>query len=503
MTSTLTAGQVTATGPLALRLPWRRFAAAAVGVVAGLIAVIGAGNPSYWGDEAASVLSAGRDLPSLMQLLGHTDAVHGAYYLFLHFWMGIAGTSEAAVRFPSAVAVGLAATGTVALGRRLIGLRLGIFAGLIFAILPTVTRMGAEARSYALAIAAAVWVTVWFVELTRREETRRHVWVLFGVAAAASLYLFLYLAFLVLVQLTALSAFRSSRLVRRRWLEAMIVTGVCAAPILYTALSQRGQISFLAHRGYANAASVFVGQWFGSPVFAVLAWAFIAIGVAAAFDRSRRSDLPGVLMVLVWFSAPTVLLLAGNAWLSPMYNRRYLAFCAPAVAVLIALGIARLAALASDRRLRGIVVGIGLIALVGLAIPRYVAQRGPYGKDGGSDLRQTAEVVAAHASPGGAILFDTAVKPSRMPRLAVDLYPQSFTGLADVALLTPYVDRPSLWDAIAPTDSLAPAILRYDTVWVIESGAHQPDVDRVRALGYRVEQTLPVHRTIVYELSKE
>src|SRR3954469_21605585 len=59
-----------------------RFAPAALGVVGGAVAYAGAGTPSYWGDEAASIVSAQRSLPSLFAELGHIDAVHGLYYLF-------------------------------------------------------------------------------------------------------------------------------------------------------------------------------------------------------------------------------------------------------------------------------------------------------------------------------------------------------------------------------------------------------------------------------------
>ncbi|WP_162243179.1 MULTISPECIES: glycosyltransferase family 39 protein [unclassified Leifsonia] len=436
-------------------------------------------------------------------MLDHVDAVHAAYYLFLHFWMSVVGTSEAAVRFPSAIAVGFAAAGTLTLGRQLFGLRLGIVAGLVFAILPQVTRMGAEARSYAFAIAAAVWLTVWLVSLVRHGEVRRRAWLLYGVAAAAATYLFLYLVLLVAVHITVVVAFHASRTVVRRWAEAMTVAAVCAAPILYAGLSQRGQIKFLAHRDYATAWSVLVGQWFSTPLFAALAWALIAVGALTAVGRSRRSHLPSVIVVLVWFAVPTMLLLAGNAWVSPMYNLRYLAFCTPAVALLLALGLDGIGSPIRSHQWRRVALVIGLVALLAAASPRYIAQRGPFAKDGGSDLRQTADVVAAHASVGGAIVFDSSGKPSRKPRLALDLYPQSFTGLTDVALVKGYVDRPALWDQVAPTDSISALILPHDTVWVVESGQDRAEIDAVRGLGYRIEKSFPVHRTTVYELSKE
>ena len=74
-----------------------------------LASFAGSWVPSLWGDETVSIMSAERSLPSLFSALGHIDAVHGGYYLFLHGWIGLFGASELSVRLPSAIAVGFAA----------------------------------------------------------------------------------------------------------------------------------------------------------------------------------------------------------------------------------------------------------------------------------------------------------------------------------------------------------------------------------------------------------
>lgn len=96
-------------------------AASLTGGAATAISMIGSATPSLWGDEAASVLSAERSVPSLLTMLQHVDAVHGLYYLALHFWIGVAGTSPFAVRAPSAVAIGICVAGIVVLGSRRCG----------------------------------------------------------------------------------------------------------------------------------------------------------------------------------------------------------------------------------------------------------------------------------------------------------------------------------------------------------------------------------------------
>ncbi|AZH82410.1 hypothetical protein EAO79_05480 [Plantibacter sp. PA-3-X8] len=472
-----------------------------IGLFATLVSLIGIGTPSYWGDEAASVLAAERPLPVMFGMIGHIDAVHGLYYAFLHVWTGAFGTAEAVTRFPSAIGVGLAAAGTVVLARSIFTSAIGITAGLVFAVIPQVTRMGAETRSYALGMAAVVWLTVWFVSLVRRRSTSRRSWALFAIASAASMYLFLYLAMLLLVHATWMVLQRPGRRVMRAWGWSLVGALVLGAPIVIAGIAQREQIAFLGRRDYATPESVLVGQWFQTPAFAVLAWLLIVLApvgvlVVRRSSRQRRA----LAMIAVWALAPTALLIIGNTLVTPMYNLRYVTFCVPAVAIMMALGLRTIVELLPKRVDRAVATAVGVALVLALAIPVLAEQRGPFAKDDGSDLRQTAEVVQAHASPGDAVVFDQSVKPSRKSRLAIDLYPQAFAGLDDVALETSYRDRPELWDLAAPLSEIHDRLIGHDTVWVVEGSSTSPNVADLEALGYHVEQRIPVHRSIVFEL---
>src|ERR1700712_321456 len=78
--------------------------AAVLGALAMLGSWLGSWTPSYWGDEAATVMSAQRPIGALMAELRNVDAVHGLYYLVMHFWIGLFGSSELSTRAPSAIA---------------------------------------------------------------------------------------------------------------------------------------------------------------------------------------------------------------------------------------------------------------------------------------------------------------------------------------------------------------------------------------------------------------
>src|SRR5271168_5453376 len=61
-----------------------------VGVLAAAVSLGGAGRPSFWYDEAATIsASYSRSLGQLWQMLRNVDAVHGLYYLLMHGWFQI------------------------------------------------------------------------------------------------------------------------------------------------------------------------------------------------------------------------------------------------------------------------------------------------------------------------------------------------------------------------------------------------------------------------------
>src|SRR4051812_39959882 len=160
--------------------------AAVIGAVSAVVAWLGSGTPSYWGDEAASVLSAQRSLSSLLGLLANVDAVHGVYYAFLHEWIRVFGSSELATRTPSALAEGVVVAGTVVLTARFATTRIAVLAGIVCAVLPRVTFFAVEARSYAIGTAVAVWLTVALVVLVQRRIRSRAAWAAYGLLLAAA-----------------------------------------------------------------------------------------------------------------------------------------------------------------------------------------------------------------------------------------------------------------------------------------------------------------------------
>nr|WP_089155065.1 glycosyltransferase family 39 protein [Micromonospora sp. NBS 11-29] len=162
-----------------------------------VVTLAGIGHAQPWRDELATWSAATRPLPDLVRLTRTIDAATGPYYLLMHGWTALAGTSPTALRLPSALAMAAAAALTARLGALLAGDRAGLLAGLLFAVLPATSRYGQEARPYALATLLAVLATLLLVEALRRPTWRR--WAGYAVAVAA-------LGLLHLIALTLLAA---------------------------------------------------------------------------------------------------------------------------------------------------------------------------------------------------------------------------------------------------------------------------------------------------------
>ncbi|MBM0279629.1 glycosyltransferase family 39 protein, partial [Micromonospora tarensis] len=136
------------------------------------VTVTGLGSAQLWRDELATWSAATRSPADLARLAGTIDAATGPYYLLMHGWTTVAGDSTMALRLPAVLAMTVAAGLLAVLGGRLVSRRGGLFAGLLFAVLPGTSRYGQEARPYALATMLAILATVLLVTALRR-RTRR------------------------------------------------------------------------------------------------------------------------------------------------------------------------------------------------------------------------------------------------------------------------------------------------------------------------------------------
>ncbi|HET9173078.1 MAG TPA: glycosyltransferase family 39 protein, partial [Actinospica sp.] len=114
-----------------------------------------ASSIELWWDELSTIDIARRPFSGIIATAGNVDAVHTVYYLFMHVWIILFGSSPLAVRLPSVLAMCGATACTAAIAEKLFDRRVALTAAMIFAVTPGVARYAEEARSYGFVVLGA------------------------------------------------------------------------------------------------------------------------------------------------------------------------------------------------------------------------------------------------------------------------------------------------------------------------------------------------------------
>ncbi|MGI5520710.1 glycosyltransferase family 39 protein [Micromonospora sp. CA-259024] len=323
------------------------------------------GSPEMWHDELVTIDVATRSTRQILGMLANVDAVHGAYYLFMHAWTTLVGTGPAAVRLPSVLAMALATACVALAGRRLFDGTTGVAAGFVFALVPTVTRFGQETRSYAFVVLGAAAATLFLLRALERPGLLR--WVAYALAVAG-------IGLVNVVALTLLLGHGVAVLIHcwreRRWWSvawfALATAGgaAIAAPVILRGMKQAGrQISWIPD----SAPWTVWEQVYGSPLIAAAVTALAAVGLLTHLRRDAAARTASATLVAV-LPVP-VILLAATGDINYFFSK-YLLFLLPAWAVLAGAGIAALR--------RAPLVAAALVVVAALSVPGQLALRGEY-----------------------------------------------------------------------------------------------------------------------------
>ncbi|MDR2566606.1 MAG: hypothetical protein LBC97_11255 [Bifidobacteriaceae bacterium] len=432
-----------------LRLPPLALAGGEFALVA-LTGLIGLGGPSYWYDEVVSLEHAQAPIADLPGLVRSHDLVHAAYYATLHYWGQAFGWSEVATRSLSLIAVALAGAGFVLLLRALRGGAVALAGGVVFAFTPGLNWAGDEARSFALALAFAVWATYFLVKACRAGSRAALWWIAYALAMTAGTVFLIYVPLLAAAHMAIIwnwaagprhAARRGAgseppsrfRRWRRPWLgfaASWALIGALTLPFAIRVGTQRGQVGWLPD-GLAELAARFaVGQLFMFPrdrdgglvgwhiASAVMAF-LVGLALVAALAARSRNDLgarrAGV-TALIWFALPSAALIGLSVVYTPSYLERYVVFAVPGAVWLFAEG---LVALWRTRPRLGAVAAVALLAPMAASCAIQHAQTAKFGED----FRSLAGLAAA---------ADGFVHANDATRLLETAYPGQFLRAADL-----------------------------------------------------------------------
>jgi mannosyltransferase len=237
-----------------------------------------------------------------------------------------------------------------------------------------------------------------------------------------------------------------------------------ASPLIVFGWLQRKQISWLSVHGTDGVSSVL--KLIGPPIMtcAVAAVAVIAAAVIAVTARRRPAGgrvppwLARLLALCVpWLVLPPALLFISSDF-SPVYNFRYILFCAPAAALLAG------AALASLGRVAGTA---GLIVVAVLGLSSQVAFRTPGGH--GDDIRQADQIIAATSRPGDVVYY---TNPNAESFGAA--YPQGLGHLVNIQLAQRPIPSATLGGTNVPLATLKQRLARVSRLYVVEINSSAP-----------------------------
>jgi mannosyltransferase len=376
-------------------------------------------------DEAVTVGVADRSVPQIIETMRHVDAVHGVYYLVMHFVVMIWGTGEVAARVPSLIGTAVAAGLLGLFGQMLRSWRAGLLAGLLFACAPAASQYAQNARPYGIVFALVVGMTMALVAAltTGSNRFRIGMWLLYGVlllvtVALHALAVLLLPAYAIPVALTA----RRDRTWRPLawWVSVSVVALLPLIPLARLIDQQKGTAGWIRPPGWPATLNLSVALAGGSFLLAAGA---LLVGFAYGQRGDRR--LSAFAVAAPWLLIPPALMLVISQF-EPLYAFRYVAYCVPALALLGGVSLDRLAG-PQHRWWLAVPVTAALIA--GTLPANHAVRFQPTGVSSVNDLRAASNYLRDRKEPGDGIIFTA---PGQ--RYLAAAYPAGYAGLEDVTV---------------------------------------------------------------------
>ncbi|MFJ4952141.1 hypothetical protein [Streptomyces sp. NPDC088760] len=421
-----------------------------------------------WRDEAVSYQVGRRTVPQIWRLLHDVDAVHGLYYLLLHAVLAV-HPGEVVLRLPSLCAAAGTAGLVAALGMRLVRPRVGLWAGLLYAVTPMAGHFAQEGRSYAIVAAGATSATLLFVRAVQGGS-----WWPYGAVLGLTCWLHEFAVLLLLAHAVSLALARAGGRVWRGWGCTAAAVVLALLPMVAVSQAQAAQLAWLRAPA-ADTAERLLREFLG-PTDEVF-WVCLGLGVAGlAGWAGRRGEVTCAGVALPVVVVPPVVLMLASQW-SPLYVDRYVLYALSGAPLLVACGAERVAGavgrVCAAGRLKGdplsqpsyvTLTGVLAVALSLLhQLPLLQKDRAPGHRP--DDLGAISRAAGRNVPPGESVLF----LPGAMRNVALT-YPGAFRGTRDVALVAGAAASGTLYGREAGPEEVRRRLARLDRVWVVADG---------------------------------
>nr|WP_280882033.1 glycosyltransferase family 39 protein [Streptomyces pseudovenezuelae] len=415
------------------------------------IGLWGLDRGGIWRDEGVTFQVARRSVPQIWRLLHGVDAVHGLYYLLMHAVLAV-HSDEIVLRLPSVCAAAATAGLVGALGVRLAGARVGLWAGLLYAVTPMVGHYAQEGRSYALVAAGVAGATLLLV---RALDGRS--WWPYALVLAATCLLHELAVLVLCAHAVTLVWTRAPKRAWWGWARATGAVGVVLLPLVLVSRAQSGQVEWLPVPGWGSAERLLRG--FTAGPTGVVFWGCLMLVVLGLPVRQVAA------VALPLAVVPPALLMTVSQ-VRPMYDDRYVLYALAGVPLLVAAGADRMVSADAGRPtmrrlLHTPAAGALAVTLAFLhALPVYRQDRTPAHRP--DDLAAVSALTARQLRPGDPVVYLPSI--GRRSALA---YPKGFRRAWDIALGEPGPPSGTLYGREVGAGELRRRLARVHRLWVV------------------------------------
>ncbi|HXZ95041.1 MAG TPA: glycosyltransferase family 39 protein, partial [Dehalococcoidia bacterium] len=201
------------------------------------------GTKSIWTNEAQSILESNLSVQGMVKASNQPPL----YDLILHNWISLFGTSEAALRFPSAIFSVLTVVVIYFAGSALFHKRTGLIAAFISSFSSFLIAYSYDARDYAL-LALLSTLSYWFfIEIIRKDEKKYYA--AYIVSSILLIFTHFYSLFIIASQVLFILIFIKKY--KAKISKYAIIMGI---PIMFGAIPMlmllKGNISHIAEEGF-------------------------------------------------------------------------------------------------------------------------------------------------------------------------------------------------------------------------------------------------------------
>jgi mannosyltransferase len=270
------------------------------------------------------------------------------YYLVMHWWTMIAGDAEFMLRLPSACFSIATVPILYVLGVEMFDRRVGLIAGLLFALNETSIEYAQTARSYAMLMMFVTLSTLCLMAKIKRDSLGK----VYIVSSTCGIYTHIFGLFTLPVHWISLFYFRLSKKEFLTVTSSLLIITVLSIPAIVCAIiGDRGQHAWIPRTSFLKVlglfgffAGVFGGDNASSPLLearAAILQSFYLAGLILALAWSPRKSRPALVLLSVSVIVPIIATVAISHF-KPLFIFRYFVVCLPFFVLLTSYGISRI-----------------------------------------------------------------------------------------------------------------------------------------------------------------